>query len=117
MPGGISQVTLATSTTCTALIAHLSGEIDVTTADAAGAELMRAAAGLPPPGLIVLDMTAVSFFSAAGLHLVRAFATACADRGIRIRLVVDPYGTVHRVVTLTGLDTRLPTFTTLSQAL
>ena len=50
MPGGISPVTLATSTTRTALIAHLSG-------------------------------------------------------------------TVHRVVLLTGLDTRLPTFTTLSQAL
>jgi anti-anti-sigma factor len=114
--GGTNQFALATKMTGTALIARLAGEIDRSSVDAASAQLMQAAVGLPPPDLVVLDLTAVSFFSAAGVHAVDAFATACAERGVRTHLVLDLDSAVYSVLSLTGLAGRLPAFTTLDQA-
>jgi anti-anti-sigma factor len=79
-------------------------------------ELLQACAELPPPHLVVLDLTDVSFFGAAAVHAIRQFAAATAGRGVRTHLVADPDGIVARVVTLAGLDDVLPTFTTLAQA-
>jgi anti-anti-sigma factor len=116
MHEGTDRFALATSTNDTALIAYLSGEIDLSNADAARVGLLEAAAVLPPPELAVLDLTAVSFFSAAAIHAVHDFATACAVRGIRTHLVVASDGIVCRVVSLAGLDKYVPTFSTLEQA-
>lgn len=115
MPGG-NLFALATRTTGTALIAQLSGEIDRSNVDAATAQLLQAAVGLPPPDLIVLDLTAASFFSAAAVHAVDTFAMACAQRGIRTHLVLDLDSAVYSILTLAGLAGRLPAFTTLEQA-
>lgn len=103
--------------TSTALVVRLSGEIDLASADAALAKLVRVTAALPPPDLAVLDLSAVSLLSAAAVHAVRAFAAACADRGVRIHLVVAPRSISHRVVRMSGLEDRLPTFTQLGLAL
>jgi anti-anti-sigma factor len=114
--GSASRVGLTTSTTGTGLIVRLSGEIDRSNAEATSAGLMRAAGALPPPDLIVLDLTTTALISAAAVHVLDAFNTACADRGVRIHLVLDPGSVVYRVVSLTGLTRRLPVFGTLDQA-
>lgn len=101
----------------TGLIAHVSGEIDLSSAGALGAELLGAADGLAPPGLVVLDFSALTFFGAAAMHALRDFAAAATDRGVRTHLVAAPDGIVHRVATLTGFDAFVPLFAALDQAL
>lgn len=103
-----TQYALTTSITQAALIAHLSGEIDQSSVDAARAELLLAANALPPPYLAVLDLTDVTFFSAAAVHAVEEFVTASAERGLRTQLIVSPGGVVYRVLSLLGLEERLP---------
>lgn len=45
------------------------------------------------------------------------FARACAERGIRTRLVADRGGIAHRVIQLAELDRRVPVFTSVEQAM
>ena len=117
MAEGTGRFTLSASMAGTALVVRLNGEIDLSSADAARTALLGAASALPPPDLAVLDMSAVSLLSAAGVHAVQAFAVACAGRGVRTHLVVDPESIASRVVRMSGLDDRLPMFTELGRAL
>lgn len=98
------------------LIMHLTGELDTATTAPAGAALLRAA-GLPAPDVVVLDLTAVEHFSAAAVRALDEFACACAERGIRTRLVTDRGSIAHRVIQLAELDRRVPVFTSVDQAM
>ncbi|WP_169739968.1 STAS domain-containing protein [Actinospica robiniae] len=98
-------------------IRGIRGDVDLSTAASANDALLQAAIAMPPPDLIVLDLTAVTFLGVSAVHAVQDFATACARRGIRVRMVVEPDGIVGRIVNLSGLDASIPTFRTLAQAL
>jgi len=117
MAFGPDPFTLTVERTDAALIAHAAGEIDLAAAAETSAELLAATARLPPPHLVVLDLTAVSFFNAAAAHAVRDFAAICADRGISTRLVADAESIAARVIALACLDATLPTYRTVEQAL
>lgn len=100
-----------------AMIVLVHAEIDLATTAPILAALLRTVALLPPPDVLILDLTTVGFFSAAAVHMIDEFTVHCAGRGIQPRLIVAPGGVVQRVVRLAGLDARVPVFTALHLAL
>ena len=90
-------------------------EIDITTADQLHTVLLQAIRSAHPA--IVVDLTRTRFCDSAGLHvLVRAHTRARAESG-ELRLVVPADGSVHRIMTLTGMDRSIPCFASLKEAL
>ena len=89
-------------------------EVDVTNAEDLRAAILEAEN--TGNGTLIVDMTRTQFCDSAGLHtLVRAYRRAREQDG---ELLLAVSGTaVRRVLELTGLDTRLPVFPTLDQAL
>jgi anti-anti-sigma factor len=111
------HVGLKRTVTPAALIIRLAGEIDYTSADEAASRLTRAADTLPPPEVVIVDLTRVSHLSAAGLRVVQCFAVSCAERTVRARFAIPPGSIVRRVIGLLPLDPRLTVFDTVDQAL
>jgi len=111
-----SQVTV-TRNTGGVLVLALDGEIDADTRPAVSAALHDAVTGSPESDVVVVDLSAVVFFAAAGLHLVVDLAEECRRRGLPVRLVVTSGSTVARVVGIAGLAEFIPTFGTVAQAL
>jgi anti-sigma B factor antagonist len=89
-------------------------EIDITNADGFRAALLEAAAH--GPGRLVVDMSRTQFCDTAGIHaLVAAHKRAEAGRG-DIRLVITG-AAVLRIFAITGLDSVIPRFASLEDAL
>ena len=107
---------LTSSPVSAALIIHLDGDLDLAATAPISASLLRGA-DLPAPEVVVLDLTAVRVFSATAVHAIDEFAAACAERGIRTRVVADVGGVARRVIERSKLDLRVPVFGTLEQAL
>jgi anti-sigma B factor antagonist len=91
-------------------------EIDITNADGLRAALLEAAAHGPGPGRLVVDMSRTQFCDTAGIHaLVAAHKRAEAGRG-EVRLVITG-AAVLRIFAITGLDSVIPHFASLEDAL
>ena len=106
----------ATQPSRAALVLAVDGVIDAASSAEVGARLRAAVSALPPPPLVVIDLSRVEFFAAAGVHLLIDVADVCARRGLRVRLVVAPESVVARVVDIATVD-GLPTYPTLAEAL
>ncbi|MFJ8148852.1 STAS domain-containing protein [Streptomyces sp. NPDC096094] len=90
------------------------GEIDHTSADQLH-EALAADGGEAPPRT-VLDLRAVTFMDSSGINiLIVAHQTAESGQGW-LRLA-GPTESVRRVLQLVGLDTVIPCYPTVSQAL
>ena len=89
-------------------------EIDITNAAGLRAALLEAAAH--GPGALVVDMSRTQFCDTAGIHaLVGAHKRAEASNG-EIRLVITG-AAVLRIFAITGLDSVIPHFASLEEAL
>jgi anti-sigma B factor antagonist len=89
-------------------------EIDSTNADGLRAALLQSAAH--GHATVVADLTDTTFCDTSGLHvLVRVHKRARAEGG-ELRLVI-PQITVLRIFTLTGVDSVIPIYTSLQEAL
>jgi len=89
-------------------------EVDVTNAPGLRAALLEAAADGAP--VLVVDMTGTRFCDSAGLHvLVDAHKRARAEGG-EVLLAVAA-AAVLRVLAITGVDTVIPNFSSLDEAL
>jgi len=90
-------------------------EVDLTSAGHLDAVLQEAASGSGPA--VVVDMTRTQFCDSAGLHcLVRANKRFRAE-GRQLRLAISEGSAVSRVVSLTGLDSVIACYASLSEAL
>jgi len=89
-------------------------EIDITNAEALRSALIKAAAD--GHGTLVVDMTRTRFCDSSGLHTLIAAHRRAGAEG-REMLLVIPGTTVLRVFALTGMDTVIPNFTSLAEAL
>ena len=89
-------------------------EIDITNAEALRSALLAAAAD--GPGALVVDMTRTRFCDSSGLHTLIAAHKRAGAEG-REMLLVIPSVAVLRVFALTGMDTVIPNFTSLAEAL
>ena len=90
-------------------------EIDITNAGQLFAALLDAARTWHP--VIVADMTGTRFCDSTGLYaLITAHRRAQAE-GSELHLVIPANGAVARVIALTALDTFIPCFSSLEEAL
>jgi anti-sigma B factor antagonist len=89
-------------------------EIDVTNADALRSALLQAAGN--GHGRLVVDMTQTQFCDSSGLHTLLAAHKRADAEGRKVLLVI-PSATVLRIFALTGIDTVIPNFASLPEAL
>ena len=89
-------------------------EIDITNAEALRSALLTAAAD--GHGTLVVDMTRTRFCDSSGLHTLIAAHKRAGAEGREVLLVI-PSTTVLRVFALIGMDTVIPNFTSLAEAL
>ncbi len=93
-------------------IVSFRGEHDLATADLARDLLDEAR---PEAGIIVVDLTAVTFMDST---IVRVLVTVHqADTPPKIRFIVAPHTQPRDMLTMTGLDPVLPLYDTLDDAL
>jgi anti-sigma B factor antagonist len=81
------------------LVAHVSGELDVSTAPRFAVELDRLTVD---GGVICVDVASLEFCGAAGINVLSGARRRLGSRG---RLVIyDPSPRVARIMSITGLD-------------
>jgi anti-anti-sigma factor len=95
-----------------AAVAVIAGEVDATNAGTLLDYVLRKA--VLCRGL-VLDLTAVTFFSSAGYTSLRTLDTRCATAGIKWTVV--PSREVRRVIAICDVPQQLPISGTLARAL
>jgi anti-anti-sigma factor len=98
-----------------ALVAHLSGEVDMTNIDdlrrAVVDRLTQQSAGL------VLDLAALDYLDSAGIHLLYDLANLLRTRGQRLGLVVPPGTRAESTLRYAAVLTQLESRATLDDAL
>jgi anti-sigma B factor antagonist len=82
----------------------LTGDLDLSTANRAEEEILRAEESLPP--LLLLDLRGLSFMDSTGLRVVASADTRARQDGRRLVIVQGPPA-VRRVFEITRLAERL----------
>ncbi|MFC5754214.1 STAS domain-containing protein [Actinomadura rugatobispora] len=114
-PGPQQRLQIRTGDRGCAVVVHVEGEIDYTTADLLRERVRTAAEPLTPPR-VVLDFDRVTFCDSSGLGtLVSMWKTARAAGGDL--LVARPPGIFRRILERTGLERHITMTPTLDQAL
>jgi anti-sigma B factor antagonist len=96
------------------LLVRLTGELDIATTELA-AEAIRAAVA-PPARLVLIDVSAVTFCSSAGLGNLLEARRLAGAHGIELA-VVGAGRPIARPLTVTGLGTRFRIFASPAEAL
>lgn len=99
-----------------AVVVHVSGEVDASTASDLEHEVAIALALATPPAPVVIDLSGVRFFAAAGVNELHRKHLAARAAGVTLR-VVARHRPVLRPLEITGLDRELSTCPTLADAL
>jgi anti-anti-sigma factor len=98
------------------LVLQVEGELDIATADTCRARLSdtlaeihrrRAASNTSdeqPIGMVVLDLTELTFLSVRGMRMLSEFADALSRQGTATVLVTRPRDSIRRLLGLAGLD-------------
>lgn len=97
-----------------ATVVTIGGEVDLSNADRLLDELM-ARIGTTP--WLVLDLTGCSYLDSAGLRMIARVDARCRAVGSGLRLVVEPGGSIDRVLAMTHMDQVLTVDTLLLDAL
>jgi len=95
-------------------LVHVSGEVDM----AAEAPLRRriGEAMADEPSAVVLDLTGVTFFASAGLHILVDLQHDATARGVSLHVVADSR-IVLRPMAITGVDQLVTVVASVDQAL
>ncbi|MFI9011115.1 STAS domain-containing protein [Actinosynnema sp. NPDC053489] len=99
-----------------AVVVRVAGEVDALTVRELKREITAAVALSTPPGPVVVDLTDVDFFAAAGLNELHRGHVAAEAAGVRLR-VVATHRHVLRPFAISGLDRELVPCSTLAEAL
>jgi len=83
-----------------ATVATIGGEVDLSNADRVLDELM-ARVGTTP--WLVIDLTGCSYLDSAGLRMIARVEVRCRAVGSGLRRVVDPAGSIDRVLAMTHM--------------
>jgi anti-anti-sigma factor len=105
------QITLARH----ALIARLSGEIDMSNAEEMGATVIGATPN--ESSGVVLDLSAVEYLDSAGIYVIFGMRASLQARGQSLILVIPPESPVHDALRLSGVDRPGETAETVDEAL
>lgn len=96
-------------------VVYLEGEIDIVNASQVGTQLFEAAPN-DAPGMVV-DLSGVSYLDSRGLHLLFELSERLRVRDQRLHLVIPPNALIRRVLTLTRMDTIVPLFADVHDAI
>lgn len=96
-------------------IVHVRGEIDMATIAPVRQEVDAAWSALDGAGVLVVDLTSVTFFSSAGLNLLAETHDRCSAEKVSLRVVVNN-AMVSRPLAITGMDQVLATYPTIPEA-
>ena len=100
-----------------ALVVTVAGEIDQATVDRLRAAVTAAFDQLRDGEILVIDLTAVTFFGSPGLQALVDVTEAAQQRREPLRIVVDHTRPVIRPLQITGLGQVLALYDTVEQAL
>jgi anti-anti-sigma factor len=92
------QITLAPS----ALIAHVTGEVDMSNAEEVGATVIGATPN--EAGGVILDLSGVDYLDSAGIYVIYGMRTSLQARGQVLILVIPPSSPVHDSLRLAGAE-------------
>ncbi len=96
-------------------VVTLNGEFDLAAVASATAAL-RDAFTAPPPVLVLVDLSGVTFMSSSGLSVLLTTVQLAADLGIAARLFAATESAARTTLELTGLDAVLPLYATRADA-
>jgi anti-sigma B factor antagonist len=82
-------------------VAAVSGEIDISNASELSARISELAA--EAGGGLAVDLTAVDYLDSSGLRVLLNLASACADRGQELRVVVENGSFIASLMETTGV--------------
>jgi anti-anti-sigma factor len=88
---------------------YAGGEVDAANKHSWHQLLREAAAATPPPGPLVIDTDGLDFMGCCAFTALAEEADRCHSRGIRMCLV-SRKPLVRRIITATGLGSRLPVY-------
>jgi anti-sigma B factor antagonist len=98
-----------------AVVAHLSGEVDMTNAARVREELL---VSVPNDALsLVIDLDGCRYLDSAAIEVVFDLARRLSRRRQELKLVLPPTSPLSRVLTLTEVHTVAPVHETLDSAL
>ena len=88
----------------------IEGEIDASNSDEIRGRLRHA---LTNQGTaLVVDLTPTTYIDSAGINVLFQLGTELKDRQQQLHLVVATPSPIARMVTIVGLDSQVPTFST-----
>ncbi|MBE1467397.1 STAS domain-containing protein [Kibdelosporangium phytohabitans] len=99
-----------------ARVVSVGGEIDLNTAGQLD-KVVVAAINETTVGVVVLDLTGVTFLSSNGISALLQGKAHGASVGVELRVVVATGGAARRSLEITGLTDLLANYSTLSAAL
>ncbi|MBV8712201.1 MAG: STAS domain-containing protein [Solirubrobacterales bacterium] len=92
------QITLAPN----ALVAHVTGEVDMSNAEEMGATVIGATPNEARG--VVLDLSAVEYLDSAGIYVIYGIRSSLQARGQALILVIPPRSPVHDALRLAGAE-------------
>jgi len=92
------QITLAP----TALIAHVTGEVDMSNAEEVGATVIGATRNEAQG--VILDLTGVDYLDSAGIYVIYGMRASLQARGQVLILVIPPTSPVEDSLRLAGAE-------------
>ena len=92
------QITLVPS----ALIAHVTGEVDMSNAEEVGATVIGATPNEAQG--VVLDLSGVDYLDSAGIYVIYGMRASLQARGQSLILVIPPASPVHDSLRLAGAE-------------
>jgi anti-anti-sigma factor len=95
-------------------VLHVTGEVDMEAEPMLRESL--AAALAPAPAALVVDLTGVTFFASAGLHVLVDLQHDMTARSLEMRVVADSR-IVLRPMAITGVDQLVTVVSSVDQAL
>ena len=108
----MDQPSTGTDALVEARVVVISGEIDLAVADDLRATLTK---GVDSSTALVIDMSEVTFIDSTGISALVAAARRARERGGWIRLA-GPQRSPRRVLTIAGVDSLLPIYDTVDEA-
>jgi anti-sigma B factor antagonist len=99
-----------------AVVVHVSGEIDMLSAETLDTGLSTARTMVQPPGPFVVDLTSVGFLGSSGLAVLVDHENRCRTDSVELRLVAAHHA-VLRPIQVTGLEQQLRLYATVPAAL
>jgi anti-anti-sigma factor len=92
------QITLVSS----ALIAHVTGEVDMSNAEEVGATVMGATPNEAQG--VILDLSGVEYLDSAGIYVIYGMRASLQARGQTLILVIPPTSPVRDSLRLAGAE-------------